>query len=106
MQQEYNGPLLVCRSCGARIRFAETEKGRRMPIDVKPSENGNVQLIPGVKGPVAIVLGGQRLEEFRKSHPTWPLFTSHFATCVSAEKYRQRVKNGSSKKVGSVTSSK
>lgn len=34
-----------CRSCGSPIFFGLTTKGRRMPIDPAPVEDGNVVLV-------------------------------------------------------------
>jgi hypothetical protein len=86
-----NSPLIVCRSCRARIFFALTEKGRRMPIDAKPTKDGNVQVIErSGQTPVARVLGKHPLELMREMHPNRPLYTSHFATCTSAAAHRKR----------------
>lgn len=82
--------MIACRSCGARIQFAETENGRRMPLDGKPNGNGNIRLITRAgKAPLAFVLAGEKLATFRNFYPNWPLYTSHFATCPSAAAHRK-----------------
>lgn len=73
-----------CRSCRKPILWAETEKGRRIPIDPDPVSDGNVvlQRRDGFRPPLAIV---------RFVIPTGdgPRFKSHFATCPEASKFRK-----------------
>ncbi len=45
----------TCRSCGAPVYWTETEKGKRMPVDREPGDDGNIVLI------VAESLEGSRL---------------------------------------------
>lgn len=70
-----------CRSCGAEVRWVTTESGKHMPVDALPSAVGNIVLADDV----AIVLrqGQPRLDGE-------PLYTSHFATCEHAEKWRRK----------------
>ena len=76
--------MSACRSCGARIVWAETEKGRKMPIDFYPSSEGTIVLRypQGEKQPLAIV--GVPADAF----PREDRFTSHFATCPQADEWR------------------
>lgn len=69
-----------CRSCEARIVWAITPKGRRIPLDPDPVEGGNVLL----EGERATVL----TNEERAAHPG-PLHVSHFATCPKAKRHRR-----------------
>jgi hypothetical protein len=88
----------VCSSCNAPIVWALTERGKRMPVDAEPVEDGNVLLShrgwPGA-APVAIVQGPLEIEQLRIQHERTPqqgplrLFTSHFATCPDADQHRK-----------------
>jgi len=82
--------MAQCRSCGARIIWALTPAGRRMPIDAAPADGGNVILHmprePGAE-PTCTVVG-------KHSQPALfgddgPRHTSHFATCPNADRHRQ-----------------
>lgn len=39
------GDVSVCRGCGAEIRWALTEAGRRIPLDAVPDPAGNIELV-------------------------------------------------------------
>jgi hypothetical protein len=73
-----------CRSCGERILWAETVKGRRIPIDVQPAHDGNIRLEPQGQHapPLAIVLTGQ----IENNTQRW---RSHFASCPNAAQHRR-----------------
>lgn len=68
-----------CRACGAVIRWAKTENGRPIPLDVAPAADGNIVIRPG---PIAHVL--KKSEE-----PTAATFKAHFATCSKRQKHPQ-----------------
>jgi hypothetical protein len=73
-----------CRSCNAPIRWAETEKGRRIPIDAQPVEDGNIVLQDRGKfrPPLAIV-------HFIPPQDV-TVYKSHFATCKQANRWRKK----------------
>ena len=73
-----------CRSCKAPIRWAITAKGKRMPLDPDPNEDGNVtlKLVEGVWH--ATVHGNPA--EIRADAKR---FISHFATCPFARQHRR-----------------
>lgn len=76
-------------SCGARIVFAVTEHGKRMPVDELPAADGNVELEERAGGVLlARVLGKSAAAAARDAGRE--LYTSHFATCPDAVAYRQR----------------
>lgn len=70
----------ICRSCGERILWAKTQKGKLMPIDAEPVEGGNLSFDDD--GRVVVhgqaVLGGD------------PLYQSHFVSCVNADEHRRK----------------
>lgn len=93
------GPGALCASCGARIVFALTDSGQRMPIDLEPVP---LALLPEVrignlvlwfevddrdraKGPQRVSLA---TEEQRRQADV-PLWRSHFVTCPNASAHRR-----------------
>lgn len=74
-----------CRSCPQQIRWAITAKGKRIPLDPDPFDDGNVtlELVAGVwhatvhGDPASIPADAKR-------------FISHFATCPNAGRHRRR----------------
>jgi hypothetical protein len=75
----------TCRSCGAEILWAETERGKRMPVDKEPVADGNLGLF---------YLGDQDEPQIRPLDAAPQLFdtevryVSHFATCPDAAEHR------------------
>ena len=81
---------LVCRSCGAKIMWVQTEKGRRMPVDDEPTDQGNITLVRRVDNiPLAYVLAASEIAMMSMAERR-KLFTSHFATCPSADRWRKK----------------
>lgn len=66
-----------CRSCKAPIFWAENHKGRRIPLDIKSVEDGNLEVVFRGQRPA---LALQRTE-IRWRTVGVKLFKSHFATC-------------------------
>lgn len=73
-----------CSSCNASIRWAETQAGKKMPLDALTSARGNVRLERATN--VATVLAGNDLAEARARFE--PLHLSHFASCPRAAAHR------------------
>ena len=73
---------LICRSCGAAIMWAITDKGRRIPLDVKPVENGNIALVD--RGVLLYPLA-----QYVKPNTSVLRHVSHFSTCKDAKKWRR-----------------
>jgi hypothetical protein len=75
-----------CRSCRKPIRWALTEKGRRMPLDPDPYEGddprGLFVLRSGDAGPVAVAAPAD-------AFPEEPHYRTHFATCPNATRHRR-----------------
>jgi hypothetical protein len=75
-----------CRSCGAEIIWAKTKSGKAMPIDAKPSPNGNLvlrKLAGGRDCHVGIFAVGPDAPHVE------PRYVSHFSTCPQANKHRK-----------------
>ncbi len=74
-----------CRSCRAPIRWVFTERGKKMPLDAEPTDEGDIVLRdppPGESDPTGIVVAPA-------AFPDEPRYTSHFATCKQAGEWRK-----------------
>lgn len=77
----------VCNSCHAPIFWASTTaKGKPMPLDLEPHDNGNVEVIEGQHGPLATVLGPLEVQLARGVGSD--LFMPHHATCPDAADWK------------------
>jgi hypothetical protein len=70
-----------CRSCGAPILWALTDRGKRIPLDELP-----LAAIP----PGSFVVSGTGDELRASTVAPVPLYRSHFATCPNADEHRRR----------------
>lgn len=70
------------KTCGAEIVWTTTERGRAMPVDLDPTNGGDVE----------VYLEGGELHSrvVRGATPGDYLRTSHFATCPGAGAFRKR----------------
>lgn len=75
----------TCRSCGAAIRWTQTNSGKRMPVDAAPHPDGNVYVDFDSAPPAAAVYAPAHVPPH-----TVPLYRSHFATCPHATMHRHR----------------
>jgi hypothetical protein len=77
----------TCRSCGAPIIWTRTAfNGKPIPIDLAPTDNGNILLQPrDTERHIALVLppGDERIT-------TETTYTTHFATCPDSDQWRRR----------------
>lgn len=77
----------ICESCRRLMLWAVTaKKGRRIPLDPEPVENGNITL-SGVKPLIATTLVGFELELAQRQGD--PLYIAHHATCPEGRKWRK-----------------
>jgi len=77
-----------CCSCHARIVWARTATGERMPVDERATGNGNVLLMVQGGHLAAGVL--THAEAARRRAGGMALYISHFATCPNAGRHRRR----------------
>lgn len=78
-------PLRHCRACQAAIYWATTKNGKRIPIDVGPTPDGNIILAANPSGGVkAHVLS----KGDAPPDPARNRYKSHFATCPKADYFR------------------
>lgn len=79
--------MAACRSCGAQIRWAVTDKGKRIPLDWEPDAEGNVLLVLDETALEMVALVD------RKDRPIAGLagqrYFSHFKTCPDAAQHRR-----------------
>ncbi|QOR55379.1 MAG: hypothetical protein SHS37scaffold145_30 [Phage 71_18] len=69
--------MTTCRRCPAPIRWVLTENGKRMPVDLDPSPQGNVRIS---REGVAHVLTKDELAAVDPEADEL-LYLSHFVTC-------------------------
>lgn len=74
----------TCESCRAPIRWAQTEKGKLIPIDYEPVRGGNLLLVAldPRDAPLARPATAQDSDTLER-------FVSHFASCPNADRHRR-----------------
>jgi hypothetical protein len=74
----------ACRSCDAPVLWARTEKGRRIPLDPEPVENGNIVLRERHEAiPLALAIPPA-------AFPDEDRYVSHFRTCPFGARRHRR----------------
>jgi len=74
--------MTVCRTCGAPIRWARTERGARIPLDIDPTDRGVFIVTGRDRGDVTVRTAHDGDDPMR--------YQSHFATCPDAASWRAR----------------
>lgn len=74
-----------CRSCGVTIVWCHTRAGKRIPVDLDPTPEGNLRVF--IDGLAVALTNGERAAYIEAGVP---LHTSHFATCPQAAAWRRR----------------
>jgi hypothetical protein len=77
--KDSHGASSRCRSCGARIEWCETERGKKMPFDFP------IQPLREAPGGLPLRVEGRILEQVDTQ-----VSRSHFETCPDAPKWRKR----------------
>lgn len=81
---------MTCKACPAAIRWVTTSAGRKMPIDAEPNVfTGTIILKTNSSGEEI----AHHIDR-KKSHVDGPYYTSHFATCPEAQRFRKKGPNG------------
>jgi hypothetical protein len=65
-----------CTKCPARVTWALTANGKRMPLDAEPVPGGNLEIKDGVI-------------RYVKPEPGVRRYVSHFVTCPAAAQFRK-----------------
>lgn len=73
-----------CKSCGAPIIWATTQKGKLMPLDAAPDPDGNLAVSRW-----ATVIAVHPRTELTDTQG-FPTHKSHFATCPHAAEHRRK----------------
>jgi len=74
-----------CQSCGAPIIWTITAKNKRMPVDAEPDLEGLLVLDEGPDGTVRSCVSSSLLTSLFQE----VRYTSHFATCPEAARWRR-----------------
>ena len=75
--------LEKCSSCGALVFFATTERGKPIPVNPLPGEDGNMAL----RWDDSILIA-RVLPEGERAGYDGPLYVTHFLTCPWAGHHR------------------
>lgn len=79
-----------CRSCGAEVIWTVTENGKRMPVDAKPREDGNILLTEYPDGYIeAAYVQSSLFEVWDQDAPEPRRYVSHFASCAQSNQWRK-----------------
>ena len=80
-----------CKACGAQLRWAKHElSGRSMPLDAVANQDGNISVVQwGPKSPGGLSLPIIAVNVAPERAMTPMHYTSHFATCPEADKFRK-----------------
>jgi hypothetical protein len=86
--------MAECKSCHAPITWVvSAATGKRMPLDVEPTPDGNISLDMAGMLPAAHVHAGEKLLAMRELGRD--LYLSHFVTCPQAGEHRKEKGHGS-----------
>lgn len=72
---------IPCKSCLAPIFIVDTPKGKKMPLDAKPVEDGNIVII---NKEAHCLKAGEQVE------PGTIRWKCHWATCTKPAQHRRR----------------
>lgn len=82
----------TCKGCKAEITWAVTTSGKSMPVDARPVQNGNLDLVPDSdprEPPTAHSLDSTGSRDVNGARHSPALrYVSHFATCPDAIAFR------------------
>jgi hypothetical protein len=79
--------MSACRSCGAPVIWALSERGRAIPVDAQSCIGGNITL---KYPPIHETDGGAVEPRAVVGTPGSGNYVSHFATCPDRAKWRKR----------------
>lgn len=83
------GTAVNCRSCIELIVWAKTSKGKLMPVDVKPAEDGTFFLFRANNEIQAVHVDSKEPRAERARQRKDKRYRSHIETCVNADKSRR-----------------
>lgn len=84
------GTAVDCKSCGAPMVWAISEKGKPIPCDVKPAEKGSLFLFRRPDKIEAIYYLSKHPSAVRARARGQAKHLAHWATCPRAEQYRRK----------------
>lgn len=83
--------LTRCRGCRRTVFFATTQGDKKIPIDEKPANDGNLLVATsGTQLPTATVMRSGQAAGMREQGV--PTYKAHFATCPNADDFRKKAR--------------
>ena len=89
-EKEPPGTAVKCRWCGQLVVWAQTAKGKRMPLDVSPNREGTFFLFRLPNRIDAVHIHSTDYRVARALDRGDQFYTSHFATCPMAAANRDK----------------
>lgn len=83
MSEQYR--VSECKRCKAEIVWARTGRGKKLPLDAKPSSAGVFILEGGAHNPVTYRLSNDAAATY-----TGEKYQAHWATCPAADDFRNK----------------
>ena len=85
------GTPAKCKSCDRAIVWAQTEKGKMMPVDLAPAHHkqGKFYLFRRADRIEAIHIQSKHDSAYGARQRTDKVYTSHFSTCPNADQHRR-----------------
>ena len=79
----------TCRSCNSPIIWTKTTNGKKMPVDLEPSPNGDFYLFRRERFIESVHRQSRHKSIDAAVQRGDKTFTSHFATCANVEEHRR-----------------
>lgn len=76
-----------CRACPAQIWWAKTEKGKPMPVNAHPSDEGNLIIVSRPPQSASVIVHVLHADE--DPPPEVQRYTPHFASCPGRKKRKK-----------------
>ncbi len=79
-----------CKSCGAAIWWVRMPSGAIMPLQAEPSASGNIRITGEREGETL----AETLTALEAANYEGDKYTSHYADCPDAQRFRKNKKRG------------
>lgn len=77
--------MSVCRNCGAKIDWVETEAGKKMPVDPDRVNLDDCEI-----GDILVTDLGETIKKTKETKIDAEGYVSHFSTCPKEDYWRKK----------------